>query len=152
MVTHYSLAFPEVKFVLIVDGKRVLQTAGNGKLRDTLAEVYGVEYIPCHVDYRIQGDEERFKFGEFELVAVHIPGHTHGSIALYIDWGCNRILFGQDIHGPYIREWGADPVQAKASLQKLIDLKADILCEGHFGVFEPAPEVESYIQTYLAML
>jgi len=24
------------------------------------------------------------------------------------------------------------------SMQKLLDLKADILCEGHFGVFQPA--------------
>ena len=43
MVTHYSLAFPEVRFVLLMDGKRVVQTPGNGRLRDTLAEIYGVE-------------------------------------------------------------------------------------------------------------
>ncbi len=59
------------------------------------------------------------------------------------------VLFGQDIHGPYYREWGADPTQARVSLQRLIDLKADILCEGHSGVFQPAPIVESYIRGYL---
>jgi len=25
-------------------------------------------------------------------------------------------------------------------------LKADVLCEGHFGVFQPAQEVEAYIR------
>lgn len=43
MVTQYSLAFPEVRFVLLVDGRRVLQTPGNGKLADALVEIYGVE-------------------------------------------------------------------------------------------------------------
>jgi hypothetical protein len=28
-------------------------------------------------------------------------------------------------------------------------LHADILCEGHFGVFRPETEVERYIQNYL---
>jgi len=30
------------------------------------------------------------------------------------------------------------------SLQKLIGLKAEILCEGHFGVYQPANEVKDY--------
>jgi DNA mismatch repair protein MutL len=43
LVSQYCLAFPEVKFTLIVDGRSVLRTPGSGKLRDALAEVYGVE-------------------------------------------------------------------------------------------------------------
>jgi hypothetical protein len=35
-------------------------------------------------------------------------------------------------------------------MRKLLDLEADILCEGHFGVFQPAPEVKSYIEGQLA--
>jgi glyoxylase-like metal-dependent hydrolase (beta-lactamase superfamily II) len=62
------------------------------------------------------------------------------------------VLFGQDIHGPYYRDWGADPEQAKASLQKLIELKADILCEGHFGIYRPASAVEDYIRGYMERL
>jgi hypothetical protein len=34
-------------------------------------------------------------------------------------------------------------------MQKLLDLKADILCEGHFGVIKPASEVEHYITNYM---
>jgi hypothetical protein len=59
-----------------------------------------------------------------------------------------RVLFGQDVHGPYILK-GSDPLQAKLSLQKLIDLEADILCEGHFGIYQPATEVKRYIEGYL---
>jgi metallo-beta-lactamase class B len=116
------------------------------------AEAYGVSYTPCKIDQRIKGAEETLKFGKHELKIVHIPGHTPGSIAAYVDIDNKRVLFGQDIHGPYYPEWGADPALAKLSLQKLIDLKADILCEGHFGIYQPTSEVKRYIQHYVDFL
>jgi glyoxylase-like metal-dependent hydrolase (beta-lactamase superfamily II) len=116
------------------------------------AKAYGVSYTPCHVDLRIKGSEETLKIGKYELKVIHIPGHTPGSIAAYVDIDKQRVLFGQDIHGPYYPHWGADPALAKLSLQKLIDLKADILCEGHFGIYQPASEVKSYIQQYVDSL
>ena len=116
------------------------------------AEAYGVDYLPCTIDIRLSGEAQKLKFGNSELNIVHIPGHTPGSVAAYIDIDGKRILFGQDIHGPYIPEWGADRELAAASLQKLIDLKADILCEGHFGVYQPAEEVRRYIEYYLDTL
>ncbi len=116
------------------------------------AEAYSMTYIPCHVDTRIKGSEDNLKFGRHELKIVHIPGHTPGSIAAYVDIDKKRVLFGQDIHGPYYPEWGADPALAKLSLQKLIHLKADILCEGHFGIYQSASEVKRYIQQYVDFL
>jgi glyoxylase-like metal-dependent hydrolase (beta-lactamase superfamily II) len=116
------------------------------------AEAYGVDYLPCTVDVRLSGDEQTLKFGNHKLNIVHIPGHTPGSVAAYIDMDDKRILFGQDIHGPYIPKWGADRKLAAASLQKLIDLKADILCEGHFGIYQPAEEVRRYIEYHLDTL
>jgi len=116
------------------------------------AEAYRVAYTPCHVDLIIKGAEETLKIGKYELKAIHIPGHTPGSIAAYVDIDKQKVLFGQDIHGPYYPEWGADPALARLSLQKLIDLNADILCEGHFGIYQPASEVKRYIQQYLDSL
>jgi len=43
LVSQYSLAFPEVRFSLFLDGRMSLQTAGNGALRDVLVKVYGLE-------------------------------------------------------------------------------------------------------------
>ncbi|MEX0786179.1 MAG: DNA mismatch repair endonuclease MutL, partial [Dehalococcoidia bacterium] len=43
VVTQYALAYPEVRFELRADGKTVLQTPGNGDLRDAAAAVYGVD-------------------------------------------------------------------------------------------------------------
>ncbi|OPZ51310.1 MAG: hypothetical protein BWY90_01468 [Deltaproteobacteria bacterium ADurb.BinA014] len=34
-------------------------------------------------------------------------------------------------------------------MQKLLDLNADILCEGHFGIYEPKEKVRDYIERYL---
>jgi glyoxylase-like metal-dependent hydrolase (beta-lactamase superfamily II) len=116
------------------------------------AEAYRVSYNPCHVDLRIKGAEETLQLGKYELNVIHIPGHTPGSIAAYLDVDKQRVLFGQDIHGPYYPEWGADLALAKLSLQKLIDLNADILCEGHFGIYQPASEVKRYLQQYVDSL
>jgi len=81
---------------------------------------------------------------------IHIPGHTAGGIAVYVDME-KRVLFGQDIHGPYSLP-GANRSKAKQSLQKLIDLEADILCEGHFGIYQSKEGVRAYINSYLLRL
>ena len=129
-----------------------MDTASIEEGVNTGAEVYGVTYRPCLVNRVIKGPESRLKFAKYELTVIHIPGHTPGSIAVYVDIEGKRVVFGQDIHGPYISEWGADREKARSSLQKMIELKADILCEGHFGVYSPADKVEQYISTYLNSL
>ncbi|MFC2058312.1 MBL fold metallo-hydrolase [Chloroflexota bacterium] len=129
-----------------LDAEAIERGAGVG------AEAYGVGYMPCHIDLRIQGSEYVLKLERYELGIIHIPGHTPGSIAAYTDMADRRILFGQDIHGPYYPHWGADPKQAKMSLEKLVGLKADILCEGHFEIYQPAAAVEKYIRQYISGL
>jgi DNA mismatch repair protein MutL len=42
-LSRYSLAYPEVRFKLSVDGKVTLQTTGDGDRRTILATLYGVE-------------------------------------------------------------------------------------------------------------
>lgn len=43
VVTHYALAFPEVRFSLTVDGRQIFATPGSGDLRDAAAAVYGLD-------------------------------------------------------------------------------------------------------------
>ena len=43
VVSQYALAFPEVGFTLLIDGKSALGTAGRGQLMDSVIEVYGME-------------------------------------------------------------------------------------------------------------
>jgi DNA mismatch repair protein MutL len=41
VVSQYALAFPEVKFSLLIDGRVALRTPGSGSLLDSIAQVYG---------------------------------------------------------------------------------------------------------------
>jgi len=41
VVSQYALAFPEIKFSLLIDGRATLRTPGSGRLIDSIAEVYG---------------------------------------------------------------------------------------------------------------
>ena len=114
------------------------------------AEYCGVSYRPCKVDVILRGAEETVRCGHYDLKVIHIPGHMPGSMAVYLDAG-TRILFGQDVHGPYFLK-GSNTDEAKISLRRLADLASDILCEGHFGVYEPKEEVRRYIEEHLRSL
>jgi DNA mismatch repair protein MutL len=43
LVSQYALAFPEVKFTLVLDKRPSLQTTGNGDLREVVSQVYGTD-------------------------------------------------------------------------------------------------------------
>jgi len=60
--------------------------------RGTGAEFYGVPYEPCKVDIKLGILEEVLQYGGYELKVIHIPGHTPGSVAVYVDME-KRILF-----------------------------------------------------------
>ena len=120
---------------------------GDGRM--TAAAWYNLRFPPMPVDVKLKNEEERLCFGDQELVFVHTPGHTPGSLSIYLDRRGERILFGQDIHGPFSAEFGSDPVAWRKSMEKLLALEADILCEGHFGVFQPKDNVAAYIEHYL---
>jgi len=121
----------------------------TGDNRMTAAHWYGVNFAPLAVDTKLTKEEERFTVGGQEISCLHTPGHTPGSISVYLDRGGKRILFGQDIHGPFLAEFGANMSHWQKSMEKLLELKADILCEGHFGVYQPNKKVTEYIERYI---
>jgi glyoxylase-like metal-dependent hydrolase (beta-lactamase superfamily II) len=121
----------------------------TGDASKTAAGWYGRKLSPVSVDIRLSGDRESLTFGQGTLHCVHTPGHTPGSISVYLDRGGLRVLFGQDIHGPFHPGFGSDVAMWVQSMYKLLDLEADILCEGHFGIFRPKDMVKKYIMRYL---
>ena len=121
----------------------------RGDAKMTAAYWYGVPFAPLKIDMRISREEERLVFGQYELICLHTPGHTPGSISVYLDMTGKRILFGQDIHGPFLAEFGSDIGRWLVSMEKLLALKADVLCEGHFGVYRPNEKVTEYVERYL---
>ena len=43
LVTRYALAYPDIRWQLVVDGKPSLNTSGNGDRREVLSALYGVD-------------------------------------------------------------------------------------------------------------
>ncbi len=122
--------------------------AGGDSLRSA-AKWYGLVLEPLEADWVLEGDEVLDLGGGQELLIMHIPGHTPGSLAAFFDTGQEKVLFGQDVHGPFSSEFGSDLGKWRSSMQRLLELKADVLAEGHYGVFRPASEVESFIRQQL---
>ena len=133
----------------IVAHKLELPAIENGEERLTAADWYGVVYTGLPVNRVLREQEEIISVGQMKLHCLHTPGHTPGGISPYLDWQGKRILFGQDIHGPFDSKWGSDLVVWRKSMEKLLALKADILCEGHYGIMETAEDVEDFIQDFL---
>jgi glyoxylase-like metal-dependent hydrolase (beta-lactamase superfamily II) len=115
----------------------------------TAANWYETEFPPTPVDDRLKGENEILIFGGQTLHCMHTPGHTPGSISVYLDRGGKRILFGQDIHGPFMPSFQSDIDVWRKSMKKLLSLEADILCEGHFGIFPDKESTSAYIRSQL---
>ncbi len=43
VIEHYALAYPEIKWTLLIDGRLSLQTPGSGQLLDAIMELYGLD-------------------------------------------------------------------------------------------------------------
>ncbi|MEM2869302.1 MAG: MBL fold metallo-hydrolase [Thermoplasmata archaeon] len=110
---------------------------------------YGIRLEPVGVDDILRSEEERRIVGGVELHLLHTPGHTPGSIVVWADIEGKKVLFGQDIHGPFDPDFGSDIDEWRRSMSRVLALEADILCEGHFGVFEGKERVKRFIEGYL---
>lgn len=117
----------------------------------TAAMWYGASLEPVALDRVVYGYNEQLELSKGTLTLIHTPGHTPGSMVVVTETeDDNRVLFGQDIHGPFNEQFGSDIAAWRTSMRDLIALEADILCEGHFGVFTGAAAVREFIEEYLA--
>ena len=114
----------------------------------TAASWYQTTFPPTPVDVKFNLPEEILTIGQQKIICLHTPGHTPGSICIYLDKDGKRILFGQDLHGPILKEFGSSLEDYGRSTKKLLDLDADILCEGHFGIYKTKKDVRNYILSY----
>ena len=115
----------------------------------TAARWYGVRLEPARVDRRMEGDEETLAFPDGALRLLHAPGHTPGSMVAVLDRPGVRVLFGQDVHGPFDDDFGSDVAAWRRSMERLLALEADVLCEGHYGVFRGRASVRGFIEGQL---
>ncbi len=77
VVTQYALAYPEVRFTLLVEGRLALQTNGSGDLREALIDLYGLDLarqlLPVEASHGAGRDEVQVRG------MVSPPGVTRSS-------------------------------------------------------------------------
>jgi len=115
----------------------------------TAAAWYGAMLSPCVADRKLSGAEEDIDLGGRTLTAIHVPGHSPGSVAYLTVSEGQKVVFAQDVHGPLHPDLLSDRTDYLASLELLLDLDADILCEGHYGVFRGKRAVSGFIRSFL---
>ena len=68
VVSQFTLAYPEIKFSLNIDGRATLQTSGNGKLLDVVIAVYGLDTAQRML--AVNGGEVGWQAGEAVPITV----------------------------------------------------------------------------------
>ena len=121
--------------------------AGNSAV--TAASWYGKQMVALAIDHKITADTEHFTIGSGKIAAYHCPGHSPGSLVYLVRMNNQKVLFGQDVHGPLDSSFLSDRRDYINSLKFMMTLEADILCEGHFGVFEGKEKIEKFIRSYI---
>jgi len=121
--------------------------SGNSEV--TAASWYGADMPPLHVDIKLEDAETDIPMGSGKIVARHWPGHSPGSMVLTTRIESRLILFGQDVHGPIHPSLLSDMSAYQVSLQKLLDLDADFLLEGHYGVYRGKGKIHGFIRKFM---
>ena len=121
-----------------------------GDMQVTGAAWYGGHLDPTPIDVVVSEQKKEFKLDKLNVTMYHIPGHSPGSAVFTVNSDGKLVLFGQDVHGP-IDEMilRSNRTEYKKSLEFLMSLNADILCEGHFGVYHGKEKVRSFIKSFL---
>lgn len=115
----------------------------------TAASWYGAMLKAFSVDIKLSKTMETICLGNREITAIHVPGHSPGSVVYQVNSEGQKILFGQDVHGPIHPDLLSDPVAYQNSLKQMLSLNADILCEGHYGVFHGKERVRDFISSFI---
>jgi DNA mismatch repair protein MutL len=100
VVSQYALAYPEVGFILNVDGKATLRTSGRGVLIDAILDVYGkdvaVKMLPvAKPDESWQGDASVPEIRVDGLVGSPELGRSgRGYLSFFVNrrWVSSRLL------------------------------------------------------------
>jgi len=115
----------------------------------TAAAWYGEKMAKVVADRTLSGKKETIRLSGRDIVAVHVPGHSPGSVVYLTESDGQRVLFAQDVHGPLHPDLRSNEADYRRSLKKMLALAPDILCEGHYGVIRGKAAAADFIRQFL---
>jgi glyoxylase-like metal-dependent hydrolase (beta-lactamase superfamily II) len=115
----------------------------------TAASWYGKTIKPFSVDIKLTGARQEIDLGGRTIQAIHTPGHSPGSTVYLVESEGLKVLFAQDVHGPLHPSLLSNEGEYRDSLNLLLSLEADVLCEGHYGVYRGKEDVEKFIRRFM---
>jgi len=115
----------------------------------TASKWYGATMEPLFIDRKLRLPREEIQLGSRSIEAIHTPGHSPGSVVYLTQSEEKRILFAQDVHGPLDPGLLSNREDYLKSLNLILSLDADILCEGHYGVYEGRVEIEDFVRSFM---
>jgi glyoxylase-like metal-dependent hydrolase (beta-lactamase superfamily II) len=121
----------------------------SGDSEVTAASWYGTRLDPFTIDIKLTQQETSLTVGSGTIAALHWPGHSPGSLVFYTTMDNQLVLFGQDVHGPIHPDLLSDGALYQQSLRNMLDLNADLLLEGHYGIFEGHEQVAQFIRSFM---
>ncbi len=121
----------------------------NGDDTVTAASWYGAAIRPFSVDIKPAGRRYEIDLGGRAIHAIHVPGHSPGSVVYLAESDGLRVLFGQDVHGPLHPDLLSVREDYLESLKLLLSLDVDVLCEGHYGIFKGKEKVKRFIESFI---
>ena len=120
-----------------------------GDDRATAATWYGASLEPLPIEKKLSLPREYIQLGDNKIEAIHTPGHSPGSVVYVAESQGFKVLFGQDVHGPLDASFFSNRGDYLESLKLLLAIEADILCEGHYGIYRGRIEVDNFIKSFL---
>lgn len=115
----------------------------------TAADWYGAKITPVAIDRKLSQPRTDLLLGGKTVTAWHMPGHSPGSVVYVTESDGQTVVFAQDVHGPLAPELRSSQADYRRSLRLLMELNADILCEGHFGVYTGKETIRHFIRSFL---
>lgn len=116
----------------------------------TAATWYDEQITACCVDVKIEGERLEIPFGQRMITAHHVPGHSPGSMVFTMESQGLQVMFAQDVHGPLHPTLKSNRRDYNLSLQRMLAMNCDILCEGHYGIIKGKKEVATFIRSFIS--
>ena len=131
----------------VIEGREPPPNPVQYRLASKLADPLHAKLMgsPARVTHRLE-DGDAIPFAA-DIRTVHLPGHTDGSIALYLPTE-HAIIVGDALQYKlkFVRKLGLpspvftrNPEQAARSLERLLDLDFNLICFSHFPPMRSNP-------------